>query len=491
MITDSLLLRNAPFAPLLAQPAGSPFGLATSLPKEHDYEARIEGTIPNELRGTLFRNGPGLFDRAGLRRRNLLDGDGLIQAFHFHSKGVHFRSRFVRTEKYRAEQAAGHYLYATWTTLATAGLRENFLGKSIRSQAGVSVVARNGKLFAFDDGMEAYTLDARTLETLGVMSRPDGLPARFAAHSYIDRRSQQWILLRPLGLLFEVLILNNQGQVVARRRIRSPRLAYIHDFFVSERYVVLSLQPALLAPLGFALGRRSFADSLRWKPERGNLLLVFSRNGNDKPLRLYTEASWMWHALNAYERGDEIIADFVGYRSPEHIIGEEPAFHSVMTGRSTRLATPGEIRRYVINPRRRSIRQEVLATGNHDFPYVNPELRCHRHRFGYFARTRDPHEVMWSLVVRMDLESGKTEAFDFGHGRYCTEPVFVPKPGPGVHEAVKDEPGWILVEVYDGHTRRSFLAVLEADRLTDGPIATVQLDHHLPISFHGCWQPEH
>ena len=60
---------------------GSPtrpyLGLATSLRAEHDYEARVEGAVPPELRGTLYRNGPGLFDRDGLRRRTVLDGDGM------------------------------------------------------------------------------------------------------------------------------------------------------------------------------------------------------------------------------------------------------------------------------------------------------------------------------------------------------------------------------------------------------------------------------
>jgi all-trans-8'-apo-beta-carotenal 15,15'-oxygenase len=35
------------------------------------------------LQGTLYRNGPGLFDRGGGRKRMLLDGDGMIQAYQF------------------------------------------------------------------------------------------------------------------------------------------------------------------------------------------------------------------------------------------------------------------------------------------------------------------------------------------------------------------------------------------------------------------------
>src|SRR5512142_3043014 len=75
-------------------------GLATSLHEEHDYAGPVEGRLPAELRGTLYRNGPGLFDRGGLRKRTLLDGDGMVQSFCFHKEGVRYRNRFVRTPKF-------------------------------------------------------------------------------------------------------------------------------------------------------------------------------------------------------------------------------------------------------------------------------------------------------------------------------------------------------------------------------------------------------
>ncbi len=50
--------------------------------------------------------------------------------------------------------------------------------------------------------------------------------------------------------------------------------------------------------------------------------------------------------------------------------------------------------------------------------------------------------------------------------------------------------GWLLVELYDGDSRRSSLAILDAARIEDGPVARVLLDHHVPISFHGYWKPD-
>eukprot|EP01025_Chloroclados_australasicus_P014790 TRINITY_DN169_c0_g2_i1.p3 TRINITY_DN169_c0_g2~~TRINITY_DN169_c0_g2_i1.p3 ORF type:complete len:201 (+),score=-7.97 TRINITY_DN169_c0_g2_i1:110-712(+) len=55
-------------------------------------DSEIIGEIPRDLEGTLFRNGPALFERNGLRK-NLIDGDGMISKFSFKEGRVHFMNR--------------------------------------------------------------------------------------------------------------------------------------------------------------------------------------------------------------------------------------------------------------------------------------------------------------------------------------------------------------------------------------------------------------
>jgi all-trans-8'-apo-beta-carotenal 15,15'-oxygenase len=38
----------------------------------------VTGTIPRELRGTLFRNGPGLLEIFGKKLNQFFDGDGVV-----------------------------------------------------------------------------------------------------------------------------------------------------------------------------------------------------------------------------------------------------------------------------------------------------------------------------------------------------------------------------------------------------------------------------
>jgi all-trans-8'-apo-beta-carotenal 15,15'-oxygenase len=459
------------------------FGLATSLREEFDYEPAVRGAIPD-------RNGPGLFDRNGLRKRNLIDGDGLIQAFRFPGSGgaVRFRSRFVRTTKFTEEEAAARFRYATWTTQAPGGLLTNLFGRRMANQAGVTVVMRNGRLFAFDESAVPYELDPETLATLGpsTLGVTDGSVV-YAAHSKVDGESGQWIhfgLSYGRSIVLHIVTIDADDRLKQHRRIPLPRYVYVHDFFVSDRHIVLNLHPAEIAIWPFLLGLKSFSDCFTWRPERGNLVLVFDRNSDSEPLRLEAPAAWMWHSLNAYEEGQEIIADFVGYEYPDHFLGADAQFTAIMSGRYRPVQFPGQLRRYRIDTARKTLRQEVLDPGRHEYPFVNRRHSCHKHRFGYFAKAWDD-DAYFTGVVRYDMRGGRVDSFRFEGGHYCGEPVFAPKPGASETER---EPGWVLTEVYDSKSKLSYLAILEADRLAAGPIATVELTHHVPISLHGCWR---
>ncbi len=466
-------------------------GLATSIYREYDYETCVEGKIPEGLRGTLYRNGPGLFDRGGQRKRSLLDGDGMVQSFRFHDRGVRYRNRFVHTRKYIDEAAADKYIYPSWSTQAPGGLLANFWAAGrVLSEADITVYLRNGRLYAFDESSLPYELDPESLDTIGQSSfRLAEDFSIYSAHSKIDARTGEWI---TFGVRYgptpriHVTIFNADGSLKSHRVIDMPRYVYIHDFFVSEKHVIFNLHPAEIGYWRFLLGLCSMQDSLRWRPEKGNHIIVVEREGNGEPLHLRADARFMWHSINAYEDRGSIIADFIGYRNPDHFIGSDPVITAVMAGRKGNHEYPGEICRYVIDPGRPGISQETLYGGSCEWPRINDAQICRRQRFGYMAKCR-PGEFFWSIIIRYDMQTGKTACYDFGSGKYCSEPVFAPVSGAG-HDPDPEKPAWLLSEVYDSHTHKSFLAVLLSDRLEDGPIALAHLTHHAPFSYHGFWQ---
>ncbi|MEM2906697.1 MAG: carotenoid oxygenase family protein, partial [Candidatus Odinarchaeota archaeon] len=397
----------------------------------------------------------------------------------------------IKNKKYLDENEKGKFIYPTWTTQAPGGLLSNFMGGKIRSQACITVIYRNNTLYAFDDGLEPYEVNPDTLETVGEtnLNLPKEYPAEYNAHWKVDGENGDWILLSGPTSDLQIIIIGVDGKVKKRTRVKGTRDVYIHDFFATEHYIILNLHPAYYSYKNFLLGRKSLTESLTWKPEDGNLLLVVNREEDTKPVSLITEASWMWHSLNAYEIGDNIIAEFVGYDHPDHMIGETSSFYAIMGGDLKRNEHTGEVKRYIINLQSRKVKQETVDYGNHEFPTVNPVHQCHQHRYGYFAVSRNPTDIFWNSIKRIDMKFGKPVSYDFEKGLYCTEPVFAPKPGYKYNHDSKDEPGYILTEVYDSVKKKSFLAVLEAENILEGPIAKIHLKHHVPFSHHGYWRP--
>jgi all-trans-8'-apo-beta-carotenal 15,15'-oxygenase len=466
-------------------------GLAESLTEEYDYEAVVGGKIPDALRGVLYRNGPALFDRGGMRKRAIQDGDGMVQAFFFHDRGVRFKNKFVRTEKYVEESVAGRFLYPSWSTQAAGGLWANFwAGSRMKSQAGVNVFLRNGRLIAFDESNLPYELDPVTLETKGgtTLGLPEGTVV-YSAHPKIDPLTGEWL---HFGLHYgrratlHITVFNRNGALMRHQMIPLPRYVYFHDFFVSGRHMIFHLQPVKIALQDFLFGMRSLAESLRWRPEEGGLLLVVDRNESADPLYLETDPSYMWHSINAYEQNDEIIADFIGYETPDHFIGPDPVIFAVMSGRRGQNTSQGELRRYVISLSEKKVRQEIMGKGSYEWPVINEAHRCGSYRIGYCAKSRGS-DFFWSGITKFDMTTGRSETWFFEEGLYCSEPVFAPKPDFRYSPEASREPGWLLTEVYDSHTRKSFLAIFPSENVQGGPIANVYLKHHVPFSYHGHW----
>lgn len=449
--------------------------LLKSCSEEHRYNAQVEGLLPADLQGTLYRNGPGLFERNGQMKNCVLDGDGMIRAYRFHGGKVEFQNRFIQTPKFIEEERAGKFIHETWTTPAPGSLF-NRLGANIANQAGVSVIARDGHLYAFDESSQPFKLNPDTLTTLGKSDL--GVPKTvYAAHSKLDAKTQEW---SHFGVSYgkdatlHLTIFDNHNQLKLHRRIKLPYYTYIHDFFVTERYILMNLHPVKINIFPFLLGQKSFVDCFSWHAQQGNtLMLIDKQNPESTPQYFQTDAAWMWHSINAYEMGDEIIADFVGYDEPDHFIGDDPELFTIMQGRSGQAHAPGTLRRYVINPKQNSVRQDIIDNHHFEFPIVHPDESGYQHNEAYFVTSGDKRQSFASGIAKVDMETGRKVVFDFGVGFSCSEPVYAN--------------GYLLTEVYNPNTDKNSLAVLDSKNLEAGPIAEVKLNHSLPISFHGMW----
>lgn len=448
-----------------------------------NYAPRVEGRIPDDLNGTLFRNGPGLFERDGYRKAHILDGDGLVQRVKFSGGKAHYRNAFVQTPKYKEEEALGAFKYATWTTRAPGGAFANLGASKIESQAGVTIYPVGDRIMALDEMNPAFEVDPDTLETMGSQTLGhDGDHIGIKAHTKFDPVTGDWMIAGgKYGRTMELhaLVYDRHGKLKQQHTFESPRQCYFHDFFVSENYFIFLLHPLEPSFASFFAGLDSLTDCLEWKGDKANLVVVYPKAGGE-PRIFEAPSSFMWHSLNAFEEKGQLFMDFTAYDEPDHFVGEDALFYNLMEGRMGKSAYPGKIRRYRIDLAAGKLNETIFDHDNHDFAMMDPRMVGRRQKMGYFASGK--FADMGRIISAFDYETGKISQFDFGAKIQVGEPVFAAKPGGAIDE------GWLLAQCLDGTSGTSFFAILDAQRLQDGPVAKVWLDHHLPISFHGAWK---
>ncbi|MEM7813137.1 MAG: carotenoid oxygenase family protein [Planctomycetota bacterium] len=457
-------------------------GMVTSLPDEHDYVCDVEGDLP-DLRGRLYRQGPGLYDRGPDRKRMLLDGDGMTQMYDFDGGRVRFRNRYVRTAKYLEEGRAGRFLHPTFSTHGSGPKKFNFRG-DVANQANVTCTDFfDGKVLAFDDGQKPTALGRDDLETLGETDLDYLRPGlRFWAHFKEEPAAGLFhALAMKIGRFVEasVVSLDRTGSVVARSDYRLPRACYVHDWIVTSRYFGFVLHPAIInlwSYLKVRFAHTTFADAIDWRPQMGNLILLFDRE-TGRESRFKAAGCWVWHCVNAFDEGDDVVVDFVGGVSG--LGGADAPFYTVMRNEVPPLdeTVTNPLRRYRLDPRRESVTEEVLDDSlNFELPTVPARDKTVRPDRA-FVMAGVPGELFARGVGSWDYCRETFDRFVFDDAQYTAEPV----PLGDRH---------VATQVYVASEKRSYLGIFRGDRLADGPVAKVWHTHHVPLSFHGCWSPK-
>lgn len=466
-------------------------GWVKANPRECDVLIDVEGQIPKDLNGVLYRNGPAVFERGGVNKPCYVDGDGMVHGFWFNQGRLNYRNRFVRTKKWVEESKLKKFLYDTWTFKAPVDEFDSLQKPKYESQAFISAVYHHGKLFTFDESFTPYELDPETLETIS----PTNLGVSdsgvsFAAHSKVHTFQNQWIhfgLKHDKNPLVYFTIFDGAGKCLNSFCEKLPRAVYVHDFFATENYIVMSLHPAFSNMKSVLSGRQSFLESLDWRSGEGNLIAVYHKSGCNKPIYLEADTRWWLHAVNAWETSDEeLVLSFVGHDSPDHILGENPMYKRVLTGNAKGPYAPGRVRQYRIDLKARIIKDDIVLDGNYEFPTLHPDRVGCESQFAFMVKG-SVDKPFWNTLAQVNLATGSSQEYCFGESIYCSEPIIAPK-YRGIGFGKKETEGYVMSLVYDGKNNKYSIAILKGGYIEDGPISLINIENEIPLTFHGCWR---
>ena len=450
---------------------------SVDLPREHGFEPLIvEGELPVELRGTLYRNGPGLFGQRGVRYAHPFESDGALTAIRIGGGTAAGAVRITQTRGLREERAAGRMLFGT----RAPWLRRirNLVKGDHKNTANTSVLVWQGRLFALMEAGRPTELRADDLTTIGESNLDGAIVSWFSAHPHrvAARRTTYGFGLeygrRPRLHLYA---LPDHGPARHLGTLALAGAPMLHDFIATETHLVFFVSPVRVDIPRVLLQLGDFEQLFRWRPELATEVICVPIDRPAEPVRFMADAFFQWHFVNAFDQGGEIIVDYVRYPTFE-------SFHSL--GQLGRGGGPGalahgRLHRAILDPRARTLRSEPMSDLGCEFPTIAPGSEGRAHAATYLVlgelRGLGKFETASRTLVRHDLPPSQ----------HVTEPLFVPRPG-----AAHLDDGWLLSLGHDGPSERAFLAVYDAARLADGPRARVWFDHHLPITFHGTFVPE-
>ncbi len=436
-------------------------------------DLEVIGTLPRELHGTYFRNGPNqAFEPIG--RYHWFDGDGMVHAIRIEDGRAHYRNRWVASEGLKEERAAGHALYP--------GLLE--FGKmeapKFKVTANTNTVFHAKRLLGLVESSLPTELDARTLETRGLYDFGGKLAGAMTAHPKLDPLNGEMLFFgySPFPPYLQYYVVDASGAIVHAEPIDIAWPTMMHDFAVTERHVIFLLCPIVFDLENIAKGGSPFA----WQPERGTRIGVLPRRGRSEDVRWFeTDPCYVFHPLNAYDDGDEVVVDVHRYQQLLFMNRESARDPNWRDSQIARL------HRFTMNLASGGIRSEALDDHEGEFPRVDERLVGRKHRFGYFATTgpegNPSLQPLFTAVAKIDLERGNTVELR-AHGAHngCGEPVFVPR-----RDDAAEDDGWVLYLAYDHERNASELLVVESRDFTGEPVARVRLPHRVPYGFHGNW----
>jgi beta,beta-carotene 9',10'-dioxygenase len=435
----------------------------------------VTGELPRWLQGSLIRTGPAKWDLGSRTMNHWFDGLAMLHRFSFADGEVSYASRFLETKAYRAVKETGDIAYSEFATDPCRSLYQrvtSMFSPSLTDNPNVNLGKLGERFIAMTETPIPVQFDPDTLTAAGVAYDVPGVLT--TAHPHMDRgtkgmlnyaaklgprSSYQFFLLRPDAA---------KPEVIASKPVRRP--AYMHSFGLTERWLVLAEFPYVVNPPSLALSGRPYIENYRWHPELGTRFHLFDRARGASVGPFEADARFGFHFVNAYEDGDEVVADICTFPDPG--IVQDLYLERLRAGKPVAAAV---LERFRIAPDSGAVTIERLIDESLELPRINYR-RCNER----------PYRYTWGVgidggwldkIVKADVEERSSQVWSQG-GYYPGEPVFVAAP-----DAKGEDEGVLLSIVLDARKGNSFLLVLDAASLDE--LARAEVPHHIPFGFHG------
>ena len=451
--------------------------------KEGAWEpVNIEGNIPERLRGTLYRNGPGTKTAGSTPLKHLFDGDALISSFAFENGRVRALSKFVETPERIAERTEGRMLYNDFGTPCPNS-------RGFKNNPSINIMNLPGKMLALSEGSLPTAIDPTTLETQGTWNFSGTFPVSttFTAHPKIDPETgDAYAFGITMGMRPHLKAVRIDKQSGLASDIGTYTLGGfypIHDMLMTKNYLIFVISPTYVSLLGAAMGTSPLADLIHYEPHKPIRFVIMRKDGKGYPVELTNgPAAVIFHHANAYE--DEKSGKIVIHS----MMVEDMRVYDVVKSWSQENLPEGPrswITRFELNLKDKSVTRDLISDGTSiDFPSIDPRNLGKQVRYVHAieAGNAKADPLAFTRIACWDLQNREVTRTAEEAGRVFGEPLSVPFPGS---LASNEADAWIMHLGYDTNKDESFIDIRRA--VTLELEARVWLGRFLPLGFHGSF----
>jgi len=222
---------------------------------------------------------------------------------------------------------------------------------------------------------------------------------------------------------------------------------------------------------------------IRWSDSYPARLGVMPRNGCDADVRWFdVNPCYVFHPMNAYEEGDEIVLDgyFQENPQPKPLDGVDPRFGQLMAYVDEHSFQP-KLHRWRFNLKTGETRESHLDDRILEFGSYSERVAGQKGRYLYSTTTK-PGWFLFTGAVKHDLETGESWALEFGENRFGSEAPFAPR-----INAQDEDDGYLVSFITDMNENRSECVLIDAKDVQAGPVCRIILPHRISSGTHATW----
>jgi carotenoid cleavage dioxygenase-like enzyme len=463
-----------------------PYRTGAWRPQNREWTATdmvVEGTIPDDLHGVYLRNTENPLVPAA-ERYHPFDGDGMIHSIFFSNGKAEYRNRFIRTQGLLEELDAGGPL---WSGLAESPLvapRQDGWGARTRMKdaSSTDVVVHNGvALTSFYQCGDLYRLDPVSLADDGREAWNGKFPdAGVSAHTKVDEATGELMFFnyQTTYPYMHYGVVSPTGDLVHYTPVPLPGPRLPHDMTFTENFSILNDCPLFWKE--DLIERGIYATQFhRDMPTR---LGVIPRYGTEKDIKWFEcDATYVLHWINAYEDGDEIVVDGYFQFDPSPGVAPDATLEQRMFRFLDLFALQSRPYRWRLNMKTGTVKEGPLSDTITEFGMINALTAGKNYEWVYSTIPA----VGWfgfEGIIKHNVMTGSEENYRLPEGVYASETVFAPRPNPR-----SEDDGYLITFTMDVVNDSSDCLVFDAQNVSDGPVARIQLPERICSGTHATW----